>query len=85
VTGRYDGHSSRALQSRPSGQDRKNFNGWYLMLKAWYPPFSLVIDHEFEDTVSVRGTECNRVCTRGPRHRWKRRANVGVKHGEFKL
>lgn len=50
-----------------------------------YTPFTLVVDKEFENTVSVGCAEGDRVFTRGAAHRRERCTNVGVKHRKLEL
>jgi len=50
-----------------------------------YSPFTLVVDDEFEDTMSVGCAEGDGVFSRCTAHRGKRCTNVGVKHRKLEL
>jgi len=49
------------------------------------PAFALVIDYEFENSMSVRCTECNGIFPRIACNRVERSADVGIQHREFEL
>jgi hypothetical protein len=78
-----NGDSGRTVEVSPSTQQYQN--GIRSTQQEQGVPFSLIVDHKFEYTVPVWGSECNRVFSRGPRDRRKSSADMWVQHRKLEL